>query len=96
MMGGLGAGLVALWLGTTLPAGLLLPLMLVAAALFGAGWAAIPGYLQAYRGSHVVITTIMFNFLANLLLVYLLVNVLRARDQQAIESESFEIGRAHV
>lgn len=31
------------------------------AALFGAAWAAIPAYLQAKRGSHIVITTIMFN-----------------------------------
>ena len=27
-------------------------------------WAAVPAYLQAWRGSHIVITTIMFNFLA--------------------------------
>ena len=40
-------------------------------------WAAVPAYLQAYRGSHVVITTIMFNFIASSLLVYLLVNHLR-------------------
>ena len=46
-------------------------------ALFGAAWAAIPAYLQAKRGSHIVITTIMFNFIASALLVYLLVNVLR-------------------
>ena len=49
-----------------------------APALFGAAWAFIPGYLQAKRGSHVVITTIMFNFIASALVVYLLVNVLKA------------------
>ena len=48
----------------------------VAAALFGAAWAAIPAYLQAKRGSHIVITTIMFNFIAASLMVYLLANVL--------------------
>ena len=42
------------------------------AAAFGAAWAAIPAYLQAKRGSHIVITTIMFNFIASALLVYLL------------------------
>ena len=42
-------------------------------ALFGMAWAAVPGALQAWRGSHVVITTIMFNFIASALLVYLLV-----------------------
>ena len=37
----------------------------------------IPAYLQAKRGSHIVITTIMFNFIAAALMVYLLVNVLK-------------------
>jgi len=47
------------------------------AALFGALWAFIPGWLQARRGSHIVITTIMFNFIAAALLNYLLVNLMR-------------------
>ncbi|RVV96656.1 ABC transporter permease [Mesobaculum littorinae] len=47
-------------------------------ALFGAAWAAIPAYLQAKRGSHIVITTIMFNFIASALLVYLLISSLKA------------------
>ena len=37
----------------------------------------IPAYLQAKRGSHIVITTIMFNFIAASLMVYLLVDVLK-------------------
>ena len=89
MMGGLGAGLLALWLAEHLPASIMLPLMVVAAATFGAAWAAIPAYLQAYRGSHIVITTIMFNFIANSLLVYLLVNVLKAPGGMAVESAAF-------
>jgi ABC-type uncharacterized transport system permease subunit len=36
-------------------------------------WALIPAYLQAKRGSHIVITTIMFNFIAASMMVYLLV-----------------------
>ncbi|MCC5956119.1 MAG: ABC transporter permease [Natronohydrobacter sp.] len=47
------------------------------AAVFGAAWAFIPAYLQAKRGSHIVITTIMFNFIAASVLGYFLVNVLR-------------------
>ena len=47
------------------------------AMIFGAFWALIPAYLQAKRGSHIVITTIMFNFIAASVLNYLLVNVLR-------------------
>ncbi|MBT9384706.1 ABC transporter permease [Pseudooceanicola sp. CBS1P-1] len=49
----------------------------VAAAAFGALWILIPAYLQAKRGSHIVITTIMFNFIAAALINYLLVNHLR-------------------
>ena len=88
-LGGLGAALVALWLGPMLPGWAMLPLMLLSGMLFGMVWAAVPGYLQAYRGSHVVITTIMFNFLASALLVYLLVNRLRAPGNVAIESAAF-------
>jgi ABC-type uncharacterized transport system permease subunit len=89
ILGGLGTGLVAMWLSQHLPAVVLLPLMLLGGAVFGMAWAAVPAYLQAYRGSHVVITTIMFNFLAATLLVYLLVNHLKQAGGMAIESAPF-------
>ena len=54
---------------------------IIAAALFGAAFAFIPGYLQAKRDSHIVITTIMFNYIASALMGYLLVNVLRVPGQ---------------
>ena len=88
-LGGLGAALFALWLAERLPAGLMLPLMILASAAFGAAWALVPAYLQAYRGSHIVITTIMFNFIAHTLLVYLLVNVLKPEGGMAVESAAF-------
>ncbi|MEP7099501.1 MAG: ABC transporter permease [Burkholderiales bacterium] len=88
-LGGLGTGLVAMWLSQKLPAPILLPLMLIGGALFGMIWAAVPGFLQAYRGSHVVITTIMFNFLASSLLVYLLVNPLKAPGSMSVETAPF-------
>lgn len=88
-LGGLGTALVAMWLGPHLPAVLLLPLMVAGAALFGMAWASVPAYLQAWRGSHVVITTIMFNYLASTLLVYLLVNHLKAPGSMAIETLPF-------
>jgi simple sugar transport system permease protein len=89
IMGGLGTGLVALWLSAVLPAWLMLPLMLLAGAVFGMSWAVVPAYLQAYRGSHVVITTIMFNFIASSVLVYLLVNHLRPKGTMSVESAAF-------
>ncbi|MFC6637120.1 ABC transporter permease [Sulfitobacter sp. JBTF-M27] len=53
----------------------------VMAGLLGAAWAAVPAWLQAKRGSHIVITTIMFNFIAAALLNYVLVNLLRPKGQ---------------
>jgi ABC-type uncharacterized transport system permease subunit len=91
-LGGIGTGLVALWLAQDLSPWVVLPLMLVASAAFGAAWAAVPAYLQAYRGSHIVITTIMFNFIAYTLLVYLLVNVLKAPGSMSVESAAFGPG----
>lgn len=89
IMGGLGTGLVALWWSAFLPAWLMLPIMMISGALFGMAWAAVPAYLLAYRGSHVVITTIMFNFIASSVLVYLLVNHLRPKGLMSVESEAF-------
>ena len=59
------------------------------AALFGAAWAAIPAYLQAKRGSHIVITTIMFNFIAAAVLNYMLVNVMRPEGSMDPASARF-------
>jgi general nucleoside transport system permease protein len=89
MLGGLGASLAALSMGEHLPAWAMLPIMVGAAALFGMAWAAVPAVLQAYRGSHVVITTIMFNFIASALLAYLLVDVLKAPGNMTVETRSF-------
>lgn len=87
-IGGLGTGLVCLWLGAW-PFWAVLPLAVLAGAVFGAAWAFIPAYLQAKRGSHIVITTIMFNFIAAALMTYLLVNVLIKPGQQSPETREF-------
>jgi general nucleoside transport system permease protein len=65
---------------------IMLPLMLVSGALFGAAWGAIPGYLQAKRGSHVVITTILFNFIATSLMSYVITKLLKPEGVQSDES----------
>ncbi len=98
MLGGLGVAIACLyvpWPHWTLA----LIFASLAAALFGAAWAAIPAYLQARRGSHIVITTIMFNFIAAAVLNYMLVVVLRpkgamdpasARFPEAVHLPSFQ------
>jgi len=88
-IGGLGLALVCLGLDAALPVALLLPLAILGGAAGGALWGAVPGWLQARRGSHIVITTIMFNFIAASLLVYLLVNVLIEPGQMAPETRRF-------
>jgi simple sugar transport system permease protein len=87
--GGLGLTLVMLAFDPSLPAWLLIPLAMIGAALFGALWAFIPGYLQAKRGSHVVVTTIMFNFIAASLMNFLIVKYLIPEGQQNPASRVF-------
>jgi simple sugar transport system permease protein len=87
-IGGLFTGLVCLWCGAW-PFWIVLPLAVLAGALGGATWAFIPGWLQARRGSHIVITTIMFNFIASAVMTYLLVNVLIRPGQQSPETREF-------
>jgi len=91
-VGGLGVATVALSLGVVLPWWLNMPLAIVLSFACGALWALIPGYLQAKRGSHIVITTIMFNFIAAALMVYLLVNVLKPAGTMAPETRTFDAG----
>lgn len=88
ILAGLGTSTVAL-AGDALPSPLVLPLAMVAGAASGAAWAAIPGWLQAKRGSHIVITTIMFNFLAASLMVWVVVNLLTAPGTMSPESRRF-------
>lgn len=86
---GLGVALACLWLDQTLSAPLMFIVAILAAVLFGALWALIPGYLQARRGAHVVVTTIMFNYIAAGLLNYMLVGVIRSDEGMAIETRPF-------
>ena len=87
---GLGAALVALHMGF-LPGYSLVLVAIVGAALFGAAFAFIPGYLQAKRDSHIVITTIMFNYIASALMGYLIVNVMREPSQMNPETPTFSV-----
>lgn len=89
-IGGLGVGLACLGLDHVLPFWAILPITMFASMFFGALWAFIPAYLQAYRGSHIVITTIMFNFIASSLMVYLMAHVLKQDGQMAPVSRIFE------
>jgi general nucleoside transport system permease protein len=75
-IGGLGVGLAGIYGSATGPWPIGIMIGIMAAALFGGIWGFIPGWLQARRGSHTVITTIMLNFIAASIMTYLLVNPL--------------------
>ena len=88
-VGGLGLTVAMLTLDHSLPAWLLIPAAMLGSALFGAAWAFLPGYLQAKRGSHVVVTTIMFNFIAADLMNFVIVKYLIPEGQQNPASRVF-------
>lgn len=88
-LGGLGVALICLSLEAYLPALMVVVLAVVGSAIVGAIWGAIPGWLQAKRGSHVVITTIMFNFLAASIMVSLLSGILKNPGRMSPETRAF-------
>lgn len=70
--GAMGAFLVVdLW-GDTLPRGIMIPLLIIAAALAGMLWAAVAGVLYARYQANEIITTVMLNFIILFILSYLL------------------------
>lgn len=93
-IGGLGVAIACLSFDSVFPWWINLPIATILAALSGALWALIPAWLQARRGSHIVITTIMFNFIAASLMVWLLVGVLKPAGAMAPETRAFAEGAA--
>ena len=67
-------GMFAVWIGFSMhgPTIVQVPLGLLAGAVGGALWGFIPGILKARTGAHEVITTIMLNYIAAFLVLYLL------------------------
>ncbi len=87
----------AAWIGQAfhgLPAIVHLPLTLLIAALGGAVWAGIPGYLKARTGAHEVITTIMMNYIAFRLTEYVVAGPLRDRAASAPQTPRVDPGAA--
>lgn len=81
---GLGATLVILTLGSIFPPVITLLFGILGAVLFGALWGFIPGYLKAKRGAHEVIVTIMLNFIASSVILYIIVEHLIISGQSVV------------
>ncbi|WP_338846535.1 ABC transporter permease [Massilia sp. W12] len=88
-IGGFGLTLFLLSTDSILPGWVLIPGAMLASMLFGALWALIPAWLQARRGSHIVVTTIMFNFIAASLMNFAIVSFLIPAGQQNTASRVF-------
>jgi ABC-type uncharacterized transport system permease subunit len=79
-IGALCAGYVGYQLSA--PTAVHLPLTILAGMAGGVLWAAVPALLKVYRGAHEVISTIMMNFVANAVLLYLLSGALKDPNQR--------------
>lgn len=64
------------------------------AALAGALWGAVPGWLRAYRGGHEVISTIMLNFIAAGISGWVVLYIIKSTDSQ--NPESARIGAGYI
>ncbi len=89
---GIGVTIICLMFDHVAPWHVVFPLAMISGAIFGALWALLPGWLQAYRGSHVVITTIMFNYIASSLMLYMLTKVFKPMGQMAPQTRTFVEG----
>jgi simple sugar transport system permease protein len=88
MIGGLGVALVCLFIPWP-HWSLAIVGASIGAAIFGMIWAGLPAYLQAKRGSHIVITTIMFNFIAAGVLNFFLVGALKKKGSMDPATANF-------
>lgn len=70
LLGALAATMVVIGLNGTVPSPVLLILGILGGAAAGAFWGFIPGFLKARTGAHEVITTIMMNYIAALLVFF--------------------------
>lgn len=70
-----------------LPAFVHIPLCLLAGMLGGAAWAFLPVFLKIKRGTHEVVTALMLNYIASLLIDYMTNYPLMAKDSSVAQSE---------
>jgi ABC-type uncharacterized transport system permease subunit len=70
ILGALGAAAVGIYLPG--PRAVVLPLAIVAAMATGGAWGALPGWLKARFGANEVINTILLNYIASSVLLFLL------------------------
>jgi simple sugar transport system permease protein len=91
LLGGLAAGWVGAELANAEPI-IAIILGVLAGAAAGAVWGFIPGLLKAFTGAHEVVTTIMLNYIAGLIVSWAILGPLR--DASASFARSPDVGNA--
>lgn len=92
LIGALASAIAILTAVPSVPAGfvgtlLLIPIGLIAGALFGGLYGAIPGVLKAYADANEVITTIMLNFVASLFVAFLVAQYFKDPSSLSISTD---------
>ena len=68
--------------------------MVAAGMAAGAAWAAIPGILRAFFKTNEIITSLMLNYVAGLVLTYLIIDSKSYwRDLESFEGQTFPLGK---
>ncbi len=70
----------------SLPAVLHVPVTLLSAVLAGGAWAAVAAWLKTKRGVHEVLSTIMLNYIASNLVIYLITHNLKDPHSMAAQT----------
>jgi simple sugar transport system permease protein len=74
---------------------LLILAMCVAGAVGGAAWASIPAVLRAFFRTNEIITSLMLNYVAGLVLTYLIIDSHSYwRDLETFEGQTFPLGKS--
>jgi simple sugar transport system permease protein len=69
--------------------------MVLAGALAGAAWAAIPAVLRAFANTNEIITSLMLNYVAGLVVTYLIIDSQSYwRDLESFEGQTFPLGKS--
>ena len=86
---------IAIWLGPDHSTALTILAMCVCGAAGAALWALIPGVLKAFARTNEIITTLMLNYVAGLLLTYLIFDSASPwRDVSTVQTRSFPQSKA--
>src|SRR5439155_11958504 len=89
-LGAIGAAGIAIWLGPHHSTALAILAMCVCGGAAAALWGLIPGVLKAFGRTNEILTSLMLNYVAGLLLTYLIFDSASPwRDLSTIQTRSF-------